>query len=136
MSSERSMYDCLLEQLEVLREAIRVHASACGETLQTWYEAGASFAAFSDLDPAKQDEVAYAWGYLNGAADLANLTVEGVLEEHGLSFDRKPDPVYRCACSWVGGDPDITSPRSKKPPTCPACWKHDRKRVVVAQVTR
>lgn len=37
-------------------------------------------------------------------------------------------PTYFCACSWIGGDPDE---RRGKPPTCPACWKIDRRRVPV-----
>lgn len=51
------------------------------------------------------------------------------------------DVVYRCKCSWVGGDPDIGAGRRTKGsygrlvdsniPTCPACWKHDRKRAIV-----
>lgn len=61
-------------------------------------------------------------------------------------------PTYRCACSWVGGDPDIGKGRGKvrytfrssgtrfvmrtgtvdtKAPTCPACWAKNKKRVIV-----
>ena len=36
-------------------------------------------------------------------------------------------PTYRCACSWVGGDPDVRKGRSY----CPACWHHERKCVEV-----
>lgn len=49
-----------------------------------------------------------------------------------------PEITYRCACSWVGGDPDIGPGRKLrgKPlpatkPTCPACWKHDKRRKLV-----
>lgn len=41
------------------------------------------------------------------------------------------DPTYRCACSWVGGDPDVRTVRGRIKRTCPACWHHDRKRVEV-----
>jgi hypothetical protein len=41
-----------------------------------------------------------------------------------------PDPVYRCTCSWVGGDPDLR-PGKARSPTCPACWHHDKRRRVV-----
>lgn len=37
------------------------------------------------------------------------------------------DPVYRCRCTWVGGDPDMRRGRA----FCPACWHHDKKRVRV-----
>ena len=37
------------------------------------------------------------------------------------------DHVYRCKCSWVGGDPD----RHMGKNTCPACWHHDKRRVEV-----
>jgi len=80
-----------------------------------------------------------------------------LLEE--LRAEASKDPVtYRCACSWVGGDPDIGSGRGNtrftvviKPegaqryvfrrkggsyakstdPTCPACWAKNKKRVIV-----
>lgn len=38
------------------------------------------------------------------------------------------DITYQCTCSWIGGDPDI---RPGKAPSCPACWHHDHRRVVV-----
>lgn len=47
------------------------------------------------------------------------------------------DVTYYCACSWIGGDPDIGRNRRARggrrvtEPTCPACWKIDRKRVPV-----
>lgn len=41
------------------------------------------------------------------------------------------DVTYYCTCSWLGGDPDIGPGRGRKAPTCPACWHHDRKRVLV-----
>lgn len=53
-----------------------------------------------------------------------------VLEPVGCAMclaEEEIEPVFRCKCSWVGGDPDIH--RGK--PTCPACWHHDKKRVVV-----
>ena len=38
------------------------------------------------------------------------------------------DTTFRCTCSWVGGDPDVSSSGR---PTCPACWAQDHKRVTV-----
>lgn len=50
------------------------------------------------------------------------------------------DTVYRCKCSWVGGDPDIGPRRMRgkriltdQEPTCPACWSKDRKRALVVE---
>lgn len=43
------------------------------------------------------------------------------------------DPIYRCACSWLGGDPDVM--RGGRT-TCPACWLHDHKRVTVVMESR
>jgi len=37
------------------------------------------------------------------------------------------DTVYRCACSWVGSDPDRYQNRN----TCPACLFHDKRRIDV-----
>ena len=59
-----------------------------------------------------------------------------VMLQQGESLRRRDeregeDIVYRCRCSWVGGDPDIGARRGTKKPTCPACWKHNRRRVVV-----
>lgn len=36
--------------------------------------------------------------------------------------------TWFCVCSWIGQDPDE---RRGKPPSCPACWKIDRRRVDV-----
>lgn len=42
------------------------------------------------------------------------------------------DLYFRCTCSWVGGDPDYWRGQQ----TCPACWKHDKKRVPVTCYVR
>jgi hypothetical protein len=42
----------------------------------------------------------------------------------------KVDIYFRCACSWVGSDPDYWKGKH----TCPACLHIDKKRVVVTAV--
>lgn len=78
-----------------------------------------------------------AWDYLQGVGDGLGLTVRDLLDAEEIDYGPDPDDVvpgdivdivYRCGCSWVGGDPDI---RRGQPPTCPACWHHDHKRVEV-----
>jgi hypothetical protein len=119
---ERNIAACLAERLDTVRELL-----ACADLTPSAFYEWPDFDVIGDkLDVDQRESLANAWGYLTGAADMVDLTVMELLGEHGLSLDE--DKVYRCACSWVGGDPDE---RPGKPPTCPACWHHDRKRVVV-----
>lgn len=67
--------------------------------------------------------VSHAIGFVHGVALALDMTALQLLDEVP-----DPDIVYRCACSWVGGDPDE---RPGKRPTCPACWHHDKRRVEV-----
>lgn len=72
----------------------------------------------------------------HNAEALRGYTVVGMgVLRHGSSS------TYYCLdrdCRWVGEDPDIGRGRRTRhgklvqEPTCPACWKHDRKRVKVA----
>jgi len=55
----------------------------------------------------------------SGSIDYMDVTSDGA--------ELVADETYRCTCSWVGSDPDFFEDE----PTCPACWKHDHKRVVV-----
>jgi hypothetical protein len=48
-----------------------------------------------------------------------------------LVEENAPELFYRCACSWIGGDPDYHRGKA----TCPACWHHDKKRVRVEAYT-
>lgn len=73
----------------------------------------------------KDARVSHAIGFVHGVALALDMTALQLLAEVP-----DPDPVYRCACSWVGSDPDV---RRGKPPTCPACWHHDKKRVPLAE---
>lgn len=94
---ERTMKACLEEQLDVLREVARTHPS-CGFSLEAWYDDGAVLEQLYSLDDhcdlkgatfplAECCKFAYAWGYIEGAADMADLTVRELLDEHGLTFD-------------------------------------------------
>jgi hypothetical protein len=74
-------------------------------------------------------------------AKVASEYLQNLLDDDGITLNWKIDrlhpatikaaaaidPVYRCACSWVGGDPDERNGKH----TCPACWHHDRRRVEV-----
>jgi hypothetical protein len=73
----RTMADCLTERLDVLRAFI--------PDLQTWYDDGADLDAL-DMPPV---EIHEAWSYLQGAADMADLTVMELLAEHELAFCRQ-----------------------------------------------
>lgn len=69
-------------------------------------------------------DVGVAWQHM--------LTLDPVSCMFCLCADEEPEVYFRCACSWVGGDPDYVRGR----PKCPACWKHDRKRVDVTPQVR
>ena len=89
---DRSMETCLAEQLDVLRETVRLNGQ-CGSSLQDWYDDGANVAqllSWPSQGPDGPRAVIYAWGYLEGAADALGLTVMEMLDAHGLSFDDAP----------------------------------------------
>lgn len=88
---ERSMRACLDEQLHVLREAARLH-STCRFSLQQWYDDGADL---KGLHEETVTAITYAWGYLEGAADMADLTVSELLDEYGVTFDVPLSPGKR-----------------------------------------
>lgn len=48
-----------------------------------------------------------------------------------IEIGEDEDPVYVCACSWVGGDPDGDGDNA----TCPACKAIDKRRVRVLRTT-
>lgn len=88
---ERSMKECVEEQLDWLREAIRL-SSACGATVQGWYDEGANVEVLAECsDPNVYESAVYAWGYLNGCADDCDVTVMEYLDAIGLSFDDDDD---------------------------------------------
>lgn len=85
---ERALEVCVQERLDTLREAARLHGS-CGFTLQDWYDDGANVADL--IHPGVNVlDVAGAWGYLEGAADHADLTVMEYLDLLGMSLDERP----------------------------------------------
>lgn len=89
---ERSMKECVEEQLIVLQGAARAASvSICGFTLQDWYDDGAILKYLSCWDDSEDDDVTYAWGYLSGAADAADMTVRDYIESFGLSFNEDDD---------------------------------------------
>lgn len=87
---DRSLQACVQEQLDALHEALRLQGVSCGETLDTWYDAGAPMLVFVGLDDEVFEAAMYAWGYLNGAADHCDVTVREYVDNLGLSFHREP----------------------------------------------
>jgi len=84
---ERSLEVCVEEQLNWLREAIRLSA-ACGATVQGWYDDGANVEVLAECgDENVYESAVYAWGYLNGCADHCDMTVLEYIDYLGLSFD-------------------------------------------------
>lgn len=121
-----TMRELLEEQLEHLRGAIG--------NVQDWYFGGGTFEGLAFADDVQREACAFAWGYLRGAAEMADVTISDLLDAHDLAFNA--ELTYRCKCSWLGGDPDIGPRRGTKKPTCPACWYHNHKRVVVTPEVR
>lgn len=78
---DRAMTACLIEQLTALRNGFL-------GSLQAWYDDGADLAEFQASG--YPIALSFAWGYIAGAADMADLTPMSLLEEHGLSLDPKP----------------------------------------------
>lgn len=95
---ETSMTECLTTRLRFVRD----HLAAADTTVQAFYDDGADFESVADkLDPLALESLANAWGYLQGAADMADLTVLELLETHGLTLDapkavRKRNPCPKC----------------------------------------
>jgi hypothetical protein len=82
----RTMVDCLNERLDILRSAI--------PDVQAWYDDGADLGAL-DMPPVA---VHQAWAYLEGAADMADVTVSELLDEHEISFNSST-PYRRVAAT-------------------------------------
>lgn len=68
--------------------------------------------------------ISHAVGFVHGVALALDMTALQLLDE--VPEGMQP-LVYRCPlprCRWVGSDPDLWT---RDQPTCPACWKIDRK---------
>lgn len=125
---DRSMTTCIGEMIQILRDAFP------GESLQIWYDDGFSFEELSWDSITAQEAFAHAWGYLQGVADAADVTVLEMLGSFGYTLDVDLETFYRCnkaGCRWVGQDPDERRVKGQCKRSCPACWKHDHRRVTV-----
>ena len=91
---ERSMLACLVEHLDVLRSSLPPGTSA-----QDWYDAGCPDDVFSSHGANVGG--LYAAGYLQGAADAADVTIGDMLDSYELSFDA-PQPTKRQRIRKVG----------------------------------
>lgn len=81
---DRSMKSCLEYHLEFIREHL-VHAA--GTTPQAFYDGGQDWEALDLDDVVIVESLAHSWGYLEGAADMADLTIVELLDQHGLQLD-------------------------------------------------
>ncbi len=89
MGADRSMRDCLVEQVDHI-----VNALPDGVTFALWYDDGMPFEIFDFGDDIHREAVSFARGYLEGAADMANLTILGLLDEHSI-LTNQPKPKAR-----------------------------------------
>lgn len=94
---DRSMKTCLEEKLGFARE----HLASVGTTPQAFYNGGQDFEALDFEHDYVRESFANAWGYLEGAADMADMTITEMLGEHGLQLDA-PKKRKR-ACPKCGG---------------------------------
>lgn len=94
---DRSMTECLAEQLVLLRSSLPKGTSA-----QQWYDDGADVTQLQAVGANVNG--LRAWGYLEGAADANDWTVMDLLTEHGLTLDApKPKKAQRPVCPKCGG---------------------------------
>jgi hypothetical protein len=73
------MTTCLQGQVDHIRDAL-----GDGVLFADWYDAGMPFDVFDFGDDLQREAVSYARGYLEGAADLAGVTVLTLLDEHNV----------------------------------------------------
>lgn len=96
---DRSMKECLEYHLNFVREHL-VHAA--GTTPQAFYDGGCDWAALDLGDVVVVESLAHSWGYLEGAADMADLTIMELLAAYGLQLDA-PKPKRKRSCPKCGG---------------------------------
>ena len=83
-----SMRSLLIEQLEQLRGMTYEGAGADEEfDLRAWVGEIATFAGMSFQDEIHREACAYAWGYLRGCAEYADLTLDQLLDEYDLTWN-------------------------------------------------
>ena len=100
-SGAPDMKPMLAEQVRFMRD----HLASADTTPQTWVDGGSDFELVADkLDEMQRESLAHAWGYLKGAADMAALTVEELLNKYGLSLSAKktPRPFVTWSCPKCG----------------------------------
>ncbi|HZJ67662.1 MAG TPA: hypothetical protein VFD36_29365 [Kofleriaceae bacterium] len=65
--------------------------------LAEWAADGGNFEVllFSDSDHVDREACAYAWGYLRGVAEMADLTLDQLLDEYDLAWNKPAKPLSR-----------------------------------------
>ena len=97
-SGAPDMKPALAEQVRFMRD----HLASADTTPKVWVGGGSDFELVADkLDEMQRESLAHAWGYLNGAADMAALTVVELLNKYHLSLDAKN--ARRPTCPKCGG---------------------------------
>jgi len=99
----QSMRQCILDRIETLREHLRI-------ALAEWIQDGGDLSeAFVDEDASNATEnVAAAWGYLEGVADAEHLTVLEMLDAYDVDISARPKPARKARkprnpCPKCGG---------------------------------
>ena len=83
---DRSMAECLTERLDEVRKYLAIGPT--NGSFRKWYDNGADLAsALLPLNRTEGAALANAWGYLEGAADMADLTVMELLGQYAVSLN-------------------------------------------------
>jgi len=81
---DRSMTECLVEQLVTLNASLPNDGKLDGSRAMRWYDDGADISLF--LWVGANVNGLRAWGYLEGVADVFDVTVGELLEAHHLDW--------------------------------------------------
>jgi hypothetical protein len=98
---DRSMKECLVEQLLTLNASLPKDGKRGGSRAMRWYDDGADVSQLQCVGANVNGLLA--WGYLEGAADALDVTVQELLDLHRLD--------------WSGS----TRFSRAKEPRCPKC---------------
>lgn len=91
-----SMKDRLNEKLTWVRS----HLASVGTTPLAFYN-DPDFESLDFEHEYERESFAHAWGYIEGAADMADKSIPGLLEQHGLQLD-PPKRRARPLCPKCG----------------------------------
>ena len=91
-----TMRELIEEQLVHLRAMAYEDATPDEEfDLAGWVADIGNFEGMAFGDDVSREAAAYAWGYLRGAAELADLTLDQLLDEYDLTWNEPAKPLRR-----------------------------------------